>query len=315
MSRPSALTPHDDRPLLGILLMVGFCVVVPFADALAKILGADFPLLQLILVRFGAQAVLLLPLALWLGKTLFPTRRVMWLIVARTVLHIFGLGMMFAALRFLPLADAVAIAFVMPFISLLLGWLYLREEVGPRRLIACSVGFVGTLMVVQPSFAAVGWPALLPLGVAVVFSLFMLVTRKIAKEIDPIALQGASGLIALPILLPLAILPQMGAGAGLTGWITPQDAALWLFLAFGIIGAIGHLLMTWSLRFAPSATVAPMQYLEIPFAAIVGLAVFGDFPNGLALAGIAVTIAAGLYIVWREQRANRAAQVAKAPPI
>jgi hypothetical protein len=71
---------------------------------------------------------------------------------------------MFASLRYLPLADAVAIAFVMPFIMLLLGWFYLGEEVGPRRFGACIVGFIGTLMVVQPSFAEVGWPALLPLA-------------------------------------------------------------------------------------------------------------------------------------------------------
>jgi drug/metabolite transporter (DMT)-like permease len=75
-----------------------------------------------------------------------------------------GIALMFASLRYLPLADAVAIAFVMPFIMLLLGWFYLGEEVGPRRLGACAVGFIGTLMVVQPSFAEVGWPALLPLA-------------------------------------------------------------------------------------------------------------------------------------------------------
>jgi drug/metabolite transporter (DMT)-like permease len=74
--------------------------------------------------------------------------------------------MMFAALRHLPLADAIAIAFVMPFLLLLLGRTVLGETVGPRRLAACAVGFAGTLLVIQPSFAAVGWAALLPLGVA-----------------------------------------------------------------------------------------------------------------------------------------------------
>jgi drug/metabolite transporter (DMT)-like permease len=68
--------------------------------------------------------------------------------------------------------------------------------------------------------------------------------------------------------------------------------------------------MSWALRFAPSSTLAPMQYLEIPMAALVGLAVFGDLPNGLALAGIGVTIGAGLYIVWRERLSAR-----QAPPL
>jgi drug/metabolite transporter (DMT)-like permease len=299
---------HADRPLLGILLMLGFCVLIPFSDALAKLLGGVFPLLQLILIRFAAQAGLLLPLALARGAVIFPSIRVVRLAVIRTLLQICGISMMFSALRVLPLADAVAIAFVMPFIMLILGHYVLKEEVGPRRLAACAVGFVGTMMVVQPSFAAVGWPALLPLGVAVVFALFMLVTRQVAKDIDPIALQGLGGIIGLPILLPLLALPAVGGVPPLNGWVAPPDmAALGLLVALGLTGTLGHLLMTWSLRFAPSATLAPMQYLEIPVAALVGLMIFGEFPNGLALLGIAITVASGLYIVFRERNLSRSA--------
>lgn len=302
---------HADRPLLGILLMLGFCLLIPFSDALAKILGDDFPLLQLIIVRFLAQAGLLLPLALLMGATIFPSARVVRLAAIRTLLQICGIGMMFTALRFLPLADAVAIAFVMPFVMLVLGHTILKEEVGPRRMAACAVGFVGTLMVVQPSFAAVGWPALLPVAVAVVFAFFMLVTRQVAKDIDPIALQGLGGLIGLPVLLPLLLLPEIGGVPPLTGWTAPPDAgALWLLVALGITGSFGHLLMSWSLRFAPASTLAPMQYLEIPMAALVGLVLFAEFPNGLALAGIGVTIAAGLYIVMRERAVSRATKPA-----
>ena len=300
------MTQHADRPVLGIVLMLGFCTVIPFADALAKLLGADFPLFQLILVRFATQAILFVPVAVWAGQALFPSRRVAGLTLVRTLLQMAGLLLMFSALRLLPLADAVAIAFVMPFIMLLLGWAFLQEEVGPRRLIACAVGFLGTLMVVQPSFVAVGWGALLPLGVAVVFALFMLVTRTMAKGIDPMALQGASGLMAIPLLVPLAFLP-VAETAPMVGWVAPGGSDIWLFVGLGIFGSVGHLLMTWSLRYAPSATLAPMQYLEIPIAALVGLAIFGAFPNGLALAGICVTIAAGLYIVMRERAVSRAA--------
>ena len=289
--------------------MFGFCTVIPFADALAKLLGEDFPLFQLIAVRFFTQALLFTPMAMLAGVTLFPSARVVGLTALRAALQIAGLFMMFSALRLLPLADAVAIAFVMPFIMLLLGWFFLDEEVGPRRLIACAVGFVGTLMVVQPSFAAVGWGALLPVGVAVVFAVFMLVTRAMSKEIDPLALQASSGLLALPFVAPLVFLPVAG-DAPLVGWLTPEGSEVWLFVALGIFGSIGHLLMTWSLKFAPSATLAPMQYLEIPMATLVGFAMFRDLPNGLAAAGICVTIAAGLYVVLRERAVSRAA----APP-
>jgi drug/metabolite transporter (DMT)-like permease len=142
MSQSVAPPLPADRPLLGIGLMLCFCAIVPFADALAKILGTDFPLMQLILVRFAAQAILLVPLALWIGRAaFFPSPRILRLTAIRAGLQMTGIALMFASLRYLPLADAVAIAFVMPFIMLLLGWFYLGEEVGPRRLGACAVGF------------------------------------------------------------------------------------------------------------------------------------------------------------------------------
>jgi len=289
-----------DRPFLGVLLIIGFCVLAPVGDGIAKLLGGIVPLGQLLLIRFAMQAMLLFPLVVWSGTSLAMSPRVLRLAVLRTVLHIVGIGAMFTALRFMPLADAIAIAFVMPFIMLLLGRLVLGEEVGPRRLSACAIGFVGTLLVIQPSFAAVGLPALLPLAVALTFSLFMLVTRQIAKDVDPIGLQAVSGVIATIMLAPLVLvgwrfdLPMLDV-------VRPGIEEGLLLLAIGVIGTLAHLLMTWALRFAPSATLAPMQYLEIPFATIIGFLMFGDWPNGLAAAGIVITMAAGLYIVFRER--------------
>ena len=301
-----------DRPLFGIALMLGFCLLAPFGDGLAKYLGAAIPLLQLVALRFAVQAALLLPMMATGGRRFAMTRRVLWLTVLRTLLHIAGIGTMFLSLQYLPLADAIAIAFVMPFVLLLLGWLFLGESVGARRIAACAVGFAGTLMVVQPSFAAVGAPALLPLAVAVVFALFMLVTRAVAREVDPIALQCVSGLLASALLLPALVLLD-GSGWRLADPVMPGMREVGLLLLMGAVGTAAHLLLTWSLRFAPASTVAPMQYLEIPFATAIGLAMFGDFPNGLAMAGIAVTVAAGLYVIWREQAISRTAPPSPAP--
>ncbi len=290
-----------DRPSFGILLMIGFCAVAPLGDAIAKLLGETVPLMQLIAVRFAAQAVLLYPI-IWLsGRSLAMSPRILRIIAMRTVLHITGIAMMFTALRYLPLADAVAIAFVMPFIMLLLGRWVLNEEVGPRRLSACVVGFIGTLLVVQPSFVDVGWPALLPLGVAVTFSLYMLISRHIAKEADPLALQAVSGLMGSPFLI-LALWLWHDSGVAWLAVKTPDTREILLLASIGALGTFAHLLMTWSLRFAPSATLAPIQYLEIPFATFIGWLVFADLPNGLAALGIAITMAAGLYIVYRERR-------------
>lgn len=296
--------PHADRPVLGIALMTGFCVMAPFGDAIAKYLGQTQPLLQLLAVRFVVQAVVLAPLVMGARTRLPQSPRLLRLIFLRTLLHIAGIGAMFTGLRYLPLADAIAIAFVMPFIMLALGRVFLNEQVGWHRLSACAVGFAGTLLVIQPNFAAIGPAALWPLAVAVTFALFMLVTRKIAKETDPIGLQMVSGVIASALLLPVLALAGIGAVPG-PAPVLPDLSEWGLMLLLGLLGTLAHLLMTWSLRFAPSATLAPMQYLEIPIATLYGWWIFRDFPDGLAFAGIAITIAAGLYVIFRERRQHR----------
>lgn len=294
-----------DRPVLGIALMLGFCVVAPMGDAVAKLLSGAIPLGELLLVRFAVQAAVLIPLVAATGRPWRMRGRLLRLTALRTALHIVGIGAMFSALQYLPLADAVAIAFVMPFIMLLLGKYVLDEEVGARRLGACVVGFIGTLLVIQPSFAEVGWPAFLPLVVAIVFSLFMLVTRQLAKDTDPVGLQAVSGVMASAVMLPVLLISQNSGIEPLT-LVMPDVTTSWLMLAIGLLGTLAHLLMTWSLRYAPSATLAPMQYLEIPVATVIGWLIFSDLPNGLASVGICITIAAGLYIILRERATARA---------
>lgn len=291
-----------DRPFLGIILMLGFCILAPLGDSIGKLLGGVIGLGVLVFVRFSIQGLLLAPILIWRGDGFGLPAGTLPLILLRTILHICGIALMFLGLRYLPLADTLAIAFVMPFIMLLLGHLVLGEEVGVHRMTACAIGFVGTLLVIQPNFATVGAPALYPLGVAVVFALFMLVTRQVAKKLDPIKLQAVSGLQATALLLPLLILfadhPEFAL-------IRPDAPTVLLLIALGLLGTVAHLMMTWSLRFAPAATLAPMQYLEIPVGTVLGYLIFTDLPNGLAALGICITIGAGLYIILREQRLSR----------
>jgi drug/metabolite transporter (DMT)-like permease len=294
----------QDRPLLGIALMLGFCIAAPAGDAVAKLLGDSVPLVQMVLLRFVIQLAMLVPLIRLSGRPWRiggRTLRIVWL---RTAIHVAGIAAMFTALRYLPLADAVAIVFVMPFFMLILGHTVLGEEVGRRRMIACAAGFAGTLLVVQPSFAEVGWPALLPVFVAGSLAVFMLLTRQIAKETDPVSLQAVSGGMAIVMVLPLMLLGPLTDAASLQV-IAPSARDWALLVGIGAIGTVAHLLMTWSLRFAPSATLAPMQYLEIPIATLIGLAVFGDLPNGIAALGIVITMASGVYIILRERATAR----------
>lgn len=295
-----------DKPVLGILLMLGFCIGAPVGDAVVKVLGDALPLAMVVAVRFAIQGLLLVPLTAALGVSLAVPKGLWPMVILRTALHICGLGVMFLALRFLPLADAIAIAYVMPFIVLLAGALWLGEEVGARRLAACCVGFVGTLLILQPSFADVGAVALLPVVVAVIFAAFMLVTRQISRDIAPLELQAVNGIVGVLLMVPLLVIgvtfevPELGLAL-------PSARESWLLLFIGLLGTVAHLFLTWALRMAPASTLAPIQYLEIPMAVLVGLAFFGQFPDGRAIAGIGIVMGAGLYIIWRENAQARAA--------
>ncbi|WP_380053254.1 DMT family transporter [Falsihalocynthiibacter sp. SS001] len=298
----------QDRPLLGIILIIGFCFLAPLGDAMAKLLGAANGLVELAAYRFIIQTIIVIPIIIIGGRSLRTSPRIIGLSFLRALLHISATIMLFLTLRYMPLADTLAIVFVMPFIMMFLGWYFLKEEVGPRRIIAACVGFAGTLLVIQPSFMAVGAFAFVPIGVAVTFALFMLVTRLIAKEVGAMELQAMNGIAGVIILVPVWFL-----GSWL-GWpefqMTGASDNNWtIILLMGCIGTLAHLLMTWSLRFAPSSTLAPMQYLEIPIATVYGYFLFGDLPNGIAAIGIAIVIGAGLYVVYRESRQARITQL------
>ena len=174
-----------DRPLFGILLMLLFCLLAPLGDALAKLLGQSVPLTQMLFVRFAVQAVLLIPLVYVSGRKWRMSGWVLGFAWLRIGLLIVAITCMVIALRYLPLVDTIAIVFVMPFILLLLGNIFLKELVGRHRLIACLVGFIGTLLVIQPSFQNVGAPALLPLLAAWLIAFFMMSPAKLPKSQIP----------------------------------------------------------------------------------------------------------------------------------
>ncbi len=296
-----SIAPHTDRPLLGILLMAAFCVLAPFADAMAKLLGDTVPVIQILTIRFAIQLIILLPVVLITRRDMRMSKRTLALLFLRAILHIIGIGAMFLSLIYLPLAEALAIAFVEPILLLLLASFILKEHIGPHRLAACAAGFIGTLFVIQPSFTDVGAVALLPLVVAVAFAGFIIVTRQLTANSDPITLQAISGGMAL-ILLGIALWMTSSSTIPALTLISPTRPDWILLIALGVMGTFAHLIMTLSLKYAPTATLAPVQYLEIPFATLIGWMIFSDFPNGLAAIGILITIAAGLYIVMRERR-------------
>ena len=240
------------------------------------------------------------------------SRRAFWLTLARAAVNIGSTYTFVAAVKVMPVADALAIAFVEPFIILLIGKLVMAEQVGPRRLAASVVGFVGALFVIQPSFAVFGAVALFPLGTAFFFALYMLITRALSRHMHPVTMQMHTALAATAICLPILALgtaldePSLSLAA-------PQGIFwLWVFCV-GLAATVSHMAMTYALKWAPSSTLAPLHYLEIVTATLFGYLVFGDFPNMLTWIGITIIIASGLYIIHREQQvARQARQVLRA---
>lgn len=301
----------QDRPLLGIGLMLAFCVLAPLLDTASKLATETIPVGQITAARFFVQGALMVPVALLMGYSWRLGRRDAWLLLARAVFLLASTYGFVAGVQVMPIADALAIVFVEPFILLILGYLIFGDHIGPRRIIASIVGFIGALFVIQPSITAFGLVALFPLLSAFCFAAYMLVTRAMASSVPPVMQQLHTSIAGSLICLPIIAI------ADVTHWPTldpvmPQGLAwLWLF-GVGFWAAVSHMCMTMALKFTPASTLAPIHYLEILPAILLGYLVFGDFPNMLTWIGIAIIVGSGLYIIHREQRV--AARIRAARP-
>lgn len=295
--------------------MLGFCITAPLLDVAAKLASSSVPVGQITTARFVIQCVLMAPVVWLMGLSLRVARGLWLALVIRSGLLFISTFCFIAAIRVMPLADALAIVFVAPFIVLLVGKFYFGEDVGPRRVGAALVGFVGVLFVIQPSFSAFGAVALFPLGTAVGFAFYILVTRGLSRQVHPVSLQFYTGLIASVLCVPILMMAQ-GSGSVLLDPVWPEGIAwTWLF-GVGFFATVSHMMMTYALSLAPSATLAPLQYLELPVATLLGYLVFGDFPNTLTLTGIGIIIGAGLYMIHRERvTARQLVTERAAPPI
>lgn len=305
MTLATSQTRPTDRILPGIALMLAFCVLAPLLDVSSKLAADTVPVGQITAARFVVQGALMLPVVLFMRLGWHIAPRLIALVTLRAFFLILSTYSFVAALQEMPVADALTIAFVEPFILLILGRLIFGDEVGPRRIVASLVGFGGAMLVIQPSLVAFGLVALYPLGTAFAFAFYMLVTRATASHIHPVTMQLHTSLAGMVLCLPVMWLAN-GSGIGPLDPRMPQGVAwLWLF-GVGFWAAVSHICMTYALKFAPAATLAPLHYLEIVAAVGLGYAVFGDFPNAMTWAGIAIIVASGLYVVHRERITARA---------
>ena len=303
---------RPDRIFPGIALMLTFCALAPLIDVASKLAAQAVPVGTVTLGRYVVQGLLMAPLVVALRLPLRIGGRVLALSVARAFVSMTATYCFVAAVQVMPIADALAIAFVEPFVILFIGRFVLHEEVGPRRLAASVVGFIGALFVIQPSFSHFGAVALFPLGTAVSFALYILLTRALSRDVDPVVMQFHTAVFATLLCLPLLAL---GTSAGLSELSFGRpEGIFWLWCAcVGIASTVSHMAMSYALSFAPSSTLAPLHYFEMLTATLFGYLVFGDFPNLLTWVGVAIITGSGLYIIHRERITATRARQARQP--
>lgn len=295
---------NSKRTLTGIALMCGFCLFGPSIDMFAKLAADSLPLVQITAARFVLQLVFLLPLSIYLGKPVLPQRKDILLHCLRGGLILMATTLFFMAVKYLPLADALAIFFIEPFILTFLAVLFLSERIGWRRVIACIIGFLGALFVIQPQYHTVGWPAFLPIGTAICFAFFLLLTRKMSQHNDPVSIQLHTTIAATAFLLMTFVVMRASDNAAFHV-IMPDMNQLFLLFGVGLSATIAHLFLTAAFARASVGILAPLQYLEIVTATILGIAIFGDIPNLTTIMGVIIIISAGLYVIFREQKLGR----------
>jgi drug/metabolite transporter (DMT)-like permease len=279
--------------LVGIGLMSGALVFFASLDCSAKWLAHQgvHPMLT-VWARYVGSVVLV---SLFINPVRVPgvmrSRRplLQWF---RSLLLFGSTALNFVALRHLQLAETLSIQFATPLAVAILAVPMLGERTGPQRLAAIAVGFLGVLVIVRPDAGTIQPAVLLTLGNMVCYALYIVTTRMLAAHDSSATTMVYSGLAGVVFLTPL--LPWI--------WETPATLADGLvMLGMGALGALGHGLLVLAHARAPAAVLAPFIYTQIIWSAALGFLVFGDVPSGRTLAGSAIVVASGAYLLWRER--------------
>ena len=261
-------------------------------EAMAKYLGQDLPMLQVIGASYFGHlllmAVVLMPQH---GLGLFTAKRPL-VQIGRSVLLLIDTALFFFSLTLIGLAEATAIFFSVPLLVVLLSIPLLGERVGWRRLIAVTIGFAGMLVIIRPGSGVIGIGALLTFGAAFCASLFNIITRKLADE-DPVPVTMFYTALAGAAIMML-IVPFI--------WESPVGWQQWTaLLLIGIAGGAAHSCIIASHVFAPASTVAPFMYSQIFWALGFGNLFFGALPDQFTLLGGVIVIASGIYLLRRQK--------------
>jgi drug/metabolite transporter (DMT)-like permease len=284
---------HHRRTLRGIALLMSAVFMFSAMDTLAKYMLKSYPMSALMWARYMIHVVVMLA---WLGPRmgakLFHTSHP-WLQILRGVLLVGSTTFFYFALRYLPLAEAAAITFVGPVLTALLSGPMLGDKVSRRQWFAVTLGFVGVLIIMRPGGGVLSLPAIFPLATAILFSVYQIVTRKIAGREHPYTslfytalVGGAITSLAVPF-----------------HWVTPTLSQAGFVVCIGFLGGFGHLLLIRSMEHTSPSTLAPFVYSQLIWSTLLAYLVFDDFPEPMTLVGMLVVVGAGMLAVnWKHMR-------------
>jgi drug/metabolite transporter (DMT)-like permease len=267
-------------------------------DGSAKWLVRGMPVIMVVWLRFVLHAIIagaiLFPLR---GPALVKTRYLRWHAL-RSLMFVTMTGLNFWALQYLQLTMTSSIFFTVPIVLALFSALILGEHVDRGRWIAILAGFAGVIIIVRPGSAAFHPAMIAALTNALIYSMFMLMTRRLAAYDSAETIQYLPAVGAALVLTPFAI----------AGWEWPDTWLEWTVACLlGVLGALGHHLFALAHRYAPASVTAPFLYQQVLYMAVFGYVVFGDVPAPAVGAGLAVVVASGLYLFYRERHASRVA--------
>jgi drug/metabolite transporter (DMT)-like permease len=305
------MTLLGEQRVKAASLAVAAVGVASAQDAIIKSMAGSFPAYEAVLIRGLVGAPIL---ALWLFLTGgFSSLRtqLIWPLVLRGIVLCVAYFSFILAIAAMPIANAVSIYFTMPFFVAMLAGPFLGERVPLYRWLSIFAAFIGVLVMVRPGASAFEPASLFALMAALGYAVGQMMGRHLSQQVPPIAIANFQNGVYLVAAAVLYLLVN-GMGLHLTGhkslafltrpavMPTQQD---WLLLSLmGCFAAIGSVMFTYAYKFAQSSFVAPFEYTAMIWAVAYGLLLFGDFPDGTTWAGMAVVIAAGLLMMWRDSQ-------------
>lgn len=262
-------------------------------DATAKYLIREHTLLLIVWARYAGQMLVTTPIAWRMGGPGFWRTKHLRVQLLRSLCLVVATACFFGGLRYLPLAEGSAIAFLAPMFAIALSRPVLGERPTRARVIAAIAGFAGILILVRPGSAVFHPATALIVTAAVANAFYQLLTRKLPGDSPHTTLfySALVGTVMLSFALPFAEAPAQ---------VTLRDAGIFVFL--GLLAGLGHGLLIGAFLRAPASLVAPFTYLQMIWATLYGFFVFGQLPDGVSALGMAVIVASGVALVVHEAR-------------